>query len=65
MGHGWIVKCKKCGADITYKFGAEHHVPETVIGEPPKPMMLRQTLKCSICKTDAEYTRQDLQFRLA
>ena len=32
MGHRWIVKCKKCGADITYKFGAEHHGPETAIG---------------------------------
>lgn len=65
MGHRLIVKCKRCGAEITYKLRTENPVPKNVTGETPRPVMLRQSLECSLCKSNAEYTRQDLQFRSA
>lgn len=58
MGYRWIVKCKRCGADITFQLMEEQHLE----ANPPK-IMMRQVLKCSICRSEVEYERQDLQFR--
>lgn len=69
MGYRWIVKCKHCGADITFRIVDEQHPRETVNNmqavSPPKPAMMRQALKCALCKSITDYTRQDLQFRSA
>ena len=64
MGHRWIVKCSKCGAEITFHIGHES-VNDMQTAAPTKPVMMRQSLKCRLCGTIAEYTRQDLQFRSA
>lgn len=69
MGYRWIVKCKRCSADITFKIVDGHHPHATVdhpqSDEPPRPVMMRQALQCALCRTIAEYMRQDLQFRSA
>ena len=71
MGYRWIVRCKNCGAEITFRIVDEQHPRETVNNmasvPPPKPVMKNssQALKCSLCKVIADYTRQELQFRSA
>lgn len=64
MGHRWIVKCNNCGAEITFHVG-EEPLNDVQTALPTKPVMMRQSLKCSLCGTLAEYTRQDLLFRSA
>lgn len=61
MSHRWIVKCKRCGADITVKIVDDQHT--RVMAEPPKPVMMRQELQCALCGNRADYERQDLTFR--
>lgn len=62
MGYRWIVNCKYCGAEITFQIVDEQHPREV---QPPKPVMMKQALKCSLCKTIADYARQDLHCRSA
>jgi hypothetical protein len=63
MSYRWIVKCKRCSADITFKIVDEERPRDAA--ELPKPVMMRQALECSLCRTSTDYQRLDLEFRPA
>lgn len=65
----WVVECKNCGKEFTFRFVDPEHPMENVnnmpTAEPPKPPLrnMAEERTCPHCNATATYKRIDLKFK--